>query len=287
MGSQFHYNHLEGNKSSSVYNKPSTMNRFLAIFALVSTAFAEPEANAEADPQLLVYGAAHTTGGLVHHSLSGAVVPDETPAVKAATVQHLQAKAQHLTAKFGTPYIYPVIKPAIAVKPVLPAKTVTYATSLPLTYNYPAAFPYTQYHGLVKRDADAEAEADPAFYYNNAYRFPYTGTYGTYAYPTYTYPAYSTGYIAKTVVPYTAKTVLPSYTYPTYTSGLRVLHKREAEAEADPYTLYTHAYGLNHGLNYGLPCTTGYTRYNTYQHTYKTVGHSAYTYPYLAPAYHY
>merc|ERR1711973_823610 len=235
-------------------------------FALVSTAFAEPEANAEADPQLLVYGTAYTTGGLVHHSLSGAVVPDETPAVKAATVQHLQAKAQHLTAKFGTPYVYPAIKPTIAVKPVVPAKTVAYTTGLPLTYNYPAAFPYTQYHGLVKRDADAkaEAEADPAFYYNNAYRFPYTGAYGTYAYPTYTYPTYSTGY--------TAKTVLPTYTYPTYTSGLRVLHKREAEAEADPYTLYTHAYGLNHGLNYGLNYGFPYTtRYTSYPYTYNNV----------------
>merc|ERR1711973_634671 len=249
MGSQFHYNHLEGNKSSSVYNKPSTMNRFLAIFALVAAAFAEPEANAEADPQLLVYGTAHTTGGLVHHSLSGAVVPEDTHAVKVA-------KAQHLTAKFGTPYVYPAIKPTIAVKPVVPAKTVAYTTGLPLTYNYPAAFPYTQ-------------------------------SYGTYSYPTYTYPTYSTGYIAKTVVPYTAKTVLPSYTYPTYTSGLRVLHKREAEAEADPYTLYTHAYGLNHrlnyGINYGFPYTTGYT---SYPYTYNNVGYTS-AYPYLASAYHY
>merc|ERR1712133_155253 len=167
----------------------TNMNRFLAIFALVATAFAEPEANAEADPQLLVYGAAHTTGGLVHHSLSGAVVPEDTHAVKVA-------KAQHLTAKFGTPYVYPAIKPTIAVKPVVPAKTVAYTTGLPLTYNYPAAYPYSFYHGLVKRDADAEAdaEADPAFYYNNAYRFPYTGAYGTYAYPAYTYPTHYTGY---------------------------------------------------------------------------------------------
>jgi len=258
------------------------MNRFMTIFALVAAAFAEPEANAEADPQLLVYGTAHTTGGLVHHLASGAVVPDDTHAVKVA-------KAQHLTAKFGTPYVYPAIKPTIAVKPVVPAKTVTYATGLPLTYNYPAAFPYTQYHGLVKRDADAEADADPAFYYNHAYRFPYTGTYGTYAYPTYTYPTYSTGYTAKTVVPYTSKTVLPTYTYSTYPTGVRVIHKREAEAEAeaDPYTLYTHSYGLNHGLNYGLnygfPYTSGYT---SYPYTYNNVGYTS-AYPYLASAYHY
>merc|ERR1719283_457638 len=260
------------------------MNRFMTIFALVAAAFAEPEANAEADPQLLVYGTAHTTGGLVHHPASGAAVPDDTLSVKAA-------KAQHLTAKFGTPYVYHAVKPTIAVKPtvavkpVVPAKTVTYTTGLPLTYNYPAAYPYTFYHGLVKRDADAEAdaEADPAFYYNNAYRFPYTGTHGTYSYPTYTYPTYSTGYTAKTVVPHTAKTVLPTYTYPTYTSGLRVLHKREAEAEADPYTLYTHAYGLNHGLNYGLnygfPYATGYT---SYPYPYNNVGYTS-AYPY----YHY
>jgi len=252
----------------------------MTIFALVAAAFAEPEANAEADPQLLVYGTAHTTGGLVHHPASGAVVPDDTLSVKAA-------KAQHLTAKFGTPYVYHAVKPTIAVKPVVPAKTVTYTT--PLTYNYPAAYPYTFYHGLVKRDADAEpeaeAEADPAFYYNNAYRFPYTGTYGTYAYPTYTYPTYSAGYTAKTVVPYTAKTVLPAYTYSTYPTGVRVIHKREAEAEADPYTLYTHAYGLNHGLNYGLnygfPYTTGYT---SHPYIYNNVGYTS-AYPYLA--YHY
>jgi len=285
----------------------TTMNRFVTLFALVAAAFAEPEANAEADPQLLVYGNAHTSAGLVHHPASGAVVPDETLSVKAA-------KHQHLTAKFGLPLAYSaphfvaaqpavIAKPVVA-KPVVAANTVLPYTALPLTYNYQAAYPYTHYSHIVhKREAEAEAEADPALYYNNAYSYPYTARYASY-YPStkYTYPTYATGYTAKTVLPYTApvvtapvvtaaKTVLPyTYNYPTYTTGTHhLIHKREAEAEAeaDPYTFYSNAFGHN----YGLPYTTGYTGYSRYPYTYSTVAaypgyNSAYTYPYAA-RYHY
>merc|ERR1712168_1150210 len=271
MGSQFHCNLLEGNKLKL---KPPTMSGFVTLFALVAAAFAEPEANAEADPQLLVYGA-HTTGGLVHHPLSGAVTPDDTAAVKVARAQHLTARAQHLTAKYGLPLTY-------SAHHVAAAKAV-----LPLTYTYPSAYPYT-YSRFVKREAEAEADADPAFYYNNAYNtYPFT-----YGYPsaTYTCPTYATGCTPKTVLPYTAaKTVLPyTYRYPTYTTGARLIHNiHKREAEADPYTFYNGVYGLNYGFPY---TSTGFTGYK-HPYTYSTVAaHPAYTsayttYPYAA--YHY
>merc|ERR1712095_231190 len=96
---------------------------------------------------------------------------------------------------------------------------------------------------------EAEAEADPALYYNN---------YG-YGYPGYTVPA-----VAKTVVPTVAKTVVKtpvvaksvvspvvSYglNYP-YTYGYSHLIKREADSEAAPAVFYN-----NYG--YGYPAYTG------------------------------
>merc|ERR1712026_277871 len=106
-----------------------TMKAFVALFSLVASALAE------ADPYWTP--AVYTTSGLVAHA-NGALVPDYTPAQKAAAAQHLTAKANEYAVK-GYGLYHP------------------YATGYP--YAGYAGYPYT--HGLWKRDAEAEAEADP------------------------------------------------------------------------------------------------------------------------------
>merc|ERR1712122_335144 len=225
MGLQFH-SKLEGKRK----NQKATMLRFVTLFALVAAVFAEPEAQ------------------MVHHA-NGAVVPDDTMAVKLA-------RSQHLTAKFGMPLAYSL--PYTYQRSILPyaytypytnariiAKREAEAKADPLTiysnaYNY--AWPYTTAHLIAKREA--EAEADPLTIYSNAY-----SAYN-YAWP------YTTGY-ARTIAPYTyAQNVMPyTYTYP-YTNA-HLIAKREAEAEADPLTIYSNAYSA---YNYAWPYTTGYAR---------------------------
>merc|ERR1712029_1296208 len=61
-----------------------TMKAFVALFSLVASALAE------ADPYWTP--AVYTPSGLVAHA-NGALVPDYTPAQKAAAAQHLTAKA--------------------------------------------------------------------------------------------------------------------------------------------------------------------------------------------------
>merc|ERR1712079_57809 len=180
------------------------------------------EAEAEADPQLLLNTpyTAYTTGV---HNLAYNGVYNYVPTVAKTVVK----------------------TPVVAKSVVAPVYSGLYNTNL---YNYGV---YGA-HGLYKREA--EAEADPAFYYGN---------YG------YTYPAYTgyTGYnvprvhtVAKTVVPTVAKTVVQTpvvaksvvspfysalnYPYATYGAGYTHLIKREAEAEAeaDP-ALYYGNYG--------------------------------------------
>merc|ERR1712026_498564 len=196
--------------------KKATMLRFVTLFALVAAVFSEPEAQ------------------MVHHA-NGAVVPDDTMAVKLA-------RSQHLTAKFGMPLAY----------------------SLPYTYQrsilpYAYTYPYTKSHIIAKREA--EAKADPLTIYSNAYN---------YAWP------YTTGY-ARTIAPYTyARNVMPyTYTYP-YTSA-HIIAKREAEAEADPLTIYSNAYSA---YNYAWPYTTGYARtFAPYTYAQNVMPYT-YTYPY-------
>merc|ERR1712154_267699 len=234
MGLQFQ---LYLRKARSTKTLFSTMKAFVAV-AMAAAAQAAPEA----DPQLLlatpavhVYGNAHTqTMGMVQHA-NGAVVPDDTLSVKAAKVDHLSAKA---TAYLNKPLVQAVH--TVAPPPV-------YTAGYSGLYN-PDYYNYGVYgaHGLYKREA--EAEADPAFYYGN---------YG------YTYPAYTgyTGYnvprvhtVAKTVVPTVAKTVVQTPVV--------------AKSVVSPF--YSALYYGNYG--YGVPAYTagvyngytGYTGLNTY-----------------------
>merc|ERR1712020_684391 len=67
------------------------------------------------------------------------------------------------------------------VEPVTPVVQTAY------TYGtYPYTYGYT--HHLGKREAEGDAEADPYYYYNQAYPYSnygyrYPSTYGTYGYP--------------------------------------------------------------------------------------------------------
>merc|ERR1711973_71451 len=137
-----------------VQKKP-TMNRMIALFALVACAFAEPEA----DPQLLVspftYLNAHSqSASLVQHP-NGSVTPDDTASVKAAKLQHLATKFNPYTVGYTMPY--------------------TYAAAAPYTYTYshaaaaPAISTFSPYISLAKR----EAEAEPQLLYNNFYGYNY------------------------------------------------------------------------------------------------------------------
>merc|ERR1711963_1249135 len=102
-----------------------------AFAALLPALLASTKAEAEADPYWTP--AVYTASGLVAHA-NGALVPDYTPAQKAAAAAHLTAKANEYTLKGGV-----------------------YGYGLP--YAEYAGYPYT--HGLWKREAEAEAEADP------------------------------------------------------------------------------------------------------------------------------
>merc|ERR1711994_187457 len=216
------------------------------------------EAEAEADPQLLLNTpyTAYTTGV---HNLAYNGVYNYVPTVAKTVVK----------------------TPVVAKSVVAPVYSGLYNTNL---YNYGV---YGA-HGLYKREA--EAEADPAFYYGNyGYTYPaYTG------YTGYSVPAVHT--VAKTVVPTVAKTVVQTpvvaksvvspfysalnYPYATYGAGYTHLIKREAEAEAeaDP-ALYYGNYG------YGVPAYTagvyngytGYTGLNPYAYN-PVYGYNSYGY---------
>merc|ERR1711953_451692 len=137
MGTQFL---LEG-RSRNILST-TIMKAFIAIFALVAAALGEPES----DPQFMYahHAAmpAHHTAGMVQYS-SGAVVPDDTLSVKAAKVQHHNAKVFEYAKKpymhYAAPMVYtnPMVptvaaKPIVYTKPVVPAVH-TYAAK-PMVY---------------------------------------------------------------------------------------------------------------------------------------------------------
>merc|ERR1712168_1035334 len=175
----------------------TNMKAFIVLFALVAAAMAEAEA--EADPAVFYAGA---YGGFPYgYGLTG------------------------YAGYAGYPY--------------------TYGYGLPY-----AAYAYTGCHNdagaavpcaahnvvkMAKREAEAEAEADPAVFYAGAYGgFPYG--YGL------------TGYAGYAGYPYTYGYGLPAYTYAAVAA--HVVAKREADSEADP------AYFVSPYLaQYGFPRT--------------------------------
>jgi len=228
------------------------MKAFVAV-ALAAAAQAAPEADPQlllAQPQVHVYGNAHAqTMGMVQHA-NGAVVPDDTLSVKAAKVDHLNAKA--------TAYLN---KPLVAAQPLVQTVGSIYPAYSGLYHPYAL-----NTHAFIKREAEAEAEADPQLLlnapvtYSGVHNLAYNGVYN-YVKPAVTY---TTPVVAKTVVktPVVAKSVVAPAVYSgMYNYGIpsayHYLGKREAEAEADPAFYYG-----NYG--YGYPTYTGYTGYTGY-----------------------
>merc|ERR1712027_302599 len=233
MGTQFH---LEGSPASSLKKldrffrprPPITMKMFL-VLALVAAVCAEPEA----DPQLLLHtpyvkpvvpvvDATHYTAGVQKFS-NGAVVPEDTMSVKLAKAQHFQAKAVEYMKK---PYM---VAPVVYKAPIAPVAPLAHHTYAPYTYPYAA-------HHFVKREAEAEPEADAQVLLNTykAGVLPYTAGVLPYAHHTYarSYIKPAVTYKAPVVykAPLTTSYMAP-YTYPY--AGVHRVFKREAEAEPE------------------------------------------------------
>merc|ERR1712241_1374947 len=129
----------------------------------------------------------------------------DTPSVQAAkvahnaavvhdTAVHMQAKANAAMYKAHVPHVYthhtPYVynyNPVVYKAPEVKAPAVTYTA--PVTYTHPVASPVTYtphhqnmvynapayvptFHSLHKREAEAEAEADPQVFYNTYGYYP-------------------------------------------------------------------------------------------------------------------
>jgi len=222
------------------------MKAFVAV-ALAAAAQAAPEADPQlllAQPQVHVYGNAHAqTMGMVQHA-NGAVVPDDTLSVKAAKVDHLNAKA---TAYLNKPLVTVAAQPLIqTVGSMYPAYSGLY-------------HPYALNTHLIKREAEAEAEADPQLLlnapvttYGGVHNLAYNGVYN-YVKPavTYTTPVVAKNFVQTPVVAKSA--VAPAvysglYNYGTYGLNTHMIAKREAEAQFMIQSPYT-----THAINYQQP----------------------------------
>merc|ERR1712136_319739 len=183
------------------------MNRFISFFALLAVASAAPASKSDADPAIHIPGRAPIigVGGLTTYA-NGAQVPTDTPAVAAATTQHLAVK--------GTPILQDVIIP-------------------PVGY---AGYPYAA-HLIGKREA--ESEADPAIYIAGGAPVLSVGHLTTYAngavVPTDT-PAVAAAtaqHLAAKGTPILQDVIIPHVGYAGYPYAAHLIGKREAESEAD------------------------------------------------------
>merc|ERR1712154_669924 len=235
MGTQF-LNVDVGSGSTNLTNKlKSTMFRFVALFALVAVAFAEPEA----DSQFLysnvagvpvVNGVYNTYAGHVVAPVVKPVVPVVKAAVPAVpVVKYMSPPHTEGMTKQGVPEKTDSVK--VAEKQHELAKEIEKVTKVQYVAPYAtyahAGFPYVHHpvaaHVIAKREADSDA--DPAVFYN---------AYGS------VYP-YATGYTYNTPV-------------------VHHLGKREADSDA---ALYYKTYGYNYGSPYTYSYGTPYT-YNAF-----------------------
>merc|ERR1712018_778159 len=249
---------LEGDLTNLTNKPKSTMFRFVALFALVAVALAEPEADAQ------VFVNPYNTVGVngvplvnTYTNVVNPVVPVVKPVVpvvkytmpvaKAPVVKYMNPHHTEGMTKQGVPEKTASVK--IAEKQHELAKEIEKVTKVqyvaPYTTYAHAGFPYVHHpvaaHVIAKREADSDA--DPAVFYN---------TYGS----IYPYAFTYTGY------PYT--TAVAGYPYTTgYTYSTPVVHhlgKREADSDA---ALYYKTYGYNYGSPYTYSYGTPYT-YNAF-----------------------
>merc|ERR1739844_828534 len=158
---------------------------------------------------------------------------------------------------------------------------ITHTLGEPIVNEHTAVVPTLAYYGKRSADAEPEAKADPYLLYGGyglGYRgYGYGGYYGHgygYGYP---YPGYGYGYAPYAYAPYRLAGAVSHQhvSTPAATYGVHQLHKREAEADAEPEAYYgRYGYGYP-GYGYGY----GYARYG-YRAGY-------YGYPYGRYGYHY
>jgi len=208
------------------------MFRFVALFALVAVAAAEPQWGY---PYMGVHNAAHLK------TASG-----DTVSVQAAKVQHHQLKAAEYAKKAYVPYTYASNVVAAPVASAVYSAPATYAAAtVPVTYAAAPAYTHGVYniHHLGKREAEADSQY---VYHANTYAgYPYSSVYNN---------VYNTAGVYGANI-YNTAGVYGTYPYSTY-GYAHHLGKRDADSQY--YT--TNAY------------TNSYARYPYYNNVYNTAG---------------
>jgi len=212
------------------------MLRFVALFAFVAVAAAEPE------PQ---WGVEHMK------TPSG-----DTVSVKAAKDMHHQLKAaEYIKKGYAAPIVY--ANKAVYANPAVYAPysgvPVAQYTGMPVVNH--GVYSYGLHH-LGKRDADSDSQMiystgyGAPFYntYNNLYNT--AGVYGSVAAPVYKAPVS----VASPVASYNG---VYNGVYNTY-AGVHHIGKREADSDSDSQMVYTSAYG-------GYPVVNTATYGNVYK----------------------
>merc|ERR1712241_1379579 len=259
MGRSSSTHPLEGLHLTSQANENPIMLRFVALFALVAVALAEPEA----DPQVFTYN--HVAGVPVVHPVVGTyathvvkpvvgathvvkpvvpVVKYHVPVVKAAVpvVKYVDPHHTEGMTEQGVPEKTDSVKIAEkqheVAQAIENAKAKVQYVAPYTTYGYPYVHPVGHY--IAKREADSES--DPYVVYNTHHAgavYPYGTTYGT---------------------PYhTTVAGFPYHYSPVVYRG-----KRDAEGDAQYY--YNHV-ATPYAYNYGYP----YTYNNAYTYGIRNV----------------
>merc|ERR1739844_723357 len=197
MGTQF-LNVDVGRCMINLTNKPnSTMFRFVALFALVAVAFAEPEADAQwlVNPyntvafvpgvntyanhvvKPVVYNQVPVVTPVVKPVVYKQVAPVVTPVVKYVDPHHAEGMTEQ-----GVPEKTDSVKIAEkqheVAQAIENAKAKVQYVAPYTTYGYPYVHPVGHY--IAKREADSES--DPYVVYNTHHAgavYPYGTTYGT------------------------------------------------------------------------------------------------------------
>merc|ERR1712061_735210 len=218
MGTQF-LNADVGRRSTNLTNKlKSTMFRFVALFALVAVAFAEPEADAQ----------------FVYSNVAG------VPVVNGV----YNTYAGHVVAPVVKPVV-PVVKAAVPAVPVV-------------KYMNPHHTEGMTKEGVPEKTDSvkiAEKQHELAKEFEKVTKVQYVAPYTTYAhagFPYVFYNAYGSVYpYASTYTGYPYTTAVAGYPYTTgYTYNTPVVHhlgKRDADSDA---ALYYKTYGYNYGSPY-------------------------------------
>jgi tetrahydromethanopterin S-methyltransferase subunit F len=158
--------------------------------------------------------------------------------------------ASTYTHGLASPFVRSVYNPVNTYGSVV-APVSTYRSSvIPAYTGYTGYTGYAGYHGLGKREAEAEpeAEADPLLYSGLASTYTH-GLASPFVRSAYN-PVTTYGSVVAPVSTYRSA-VIPAYNgYTGYTGYTGYRHFGKREAEAEPYTIYSH------------PAYTGYTGYN-------------------------